>query len=75
MNPSTAPSTVVPAHYPELRLLAWNRDPERAIPAAEALALYEANWRHIDIERMTREEADFIDALVREHGNGHSLTA
>ncbi|MDO4682466.1 MAG: hypothetical protein Q4B17_06715 [Lautropia sp.] len=34
--------------YPQLCLLAWNRDPDGWIDEAEAFALYEANWRHVD---------------------------
>ena len=41
---------IVPAEFPELALLVWNRDPTRAIPAEEAFALYERNWRHVDRE-------------------------
>jgi len=39
---------VIPARYPELRRLAWNRDPNRPLSGAEAFGLYEANWRHVD---------------------------
>jgi len=37
--------------WPTLRELAWNRA-SRFIPAAEALALYERNWRHVDVLRL-----------------------
>jgi hypothetical protein len=41
--------------YPELALLAWNRA-VREVDEDEALALYEANWRFVDTERLTTNE-------------------
>jgi hypothetical protein len=38
--------------WPTLRALAWNRA-DRWIPAAEALALYERNWRFVEPARLT----------------------
>lgn len=55
--------------YPTLRLLRWN-SPERFIPAREALALYERNWRFVDVAQLAPEEQALIERLVREHGNG-----
>ncbi len=45
--------TVVPADYPELARVVWNRDPLRPISGAEALALYEANWRHVEVSALS----------------------
>lgn len=56
--------------YPELRLIAWNRNPNDWIEGAEALALYEANWRYVDFERMSSKEKYFLNQLVNEYGNG-----
>jgi len=64
---------VIPADYPELRLLAWSRDPARPIPAAEAFALYERNWRFVDNGRLTEREAAFIRDLVDRFGQGFNL--
>lgn len=55
--------------YPQLRLIAWNRHNE-FIDEAEALELYEVNWRFIDLNRLTKEEHDLINQLVEKHGNG-----
>jgi hypothetical protein len=66
--------TVTPAAYPELARLAWNRDPNRPIPAAEALSLYEANWRHVATDALTPQERDLIAGLVARFGHGHLLT-
>lgn len=55
--------------WPVLNELAWNRS-DRWIPAEEALALYERNWRFVDPERLTDEEARFIDRLKHRFGEG-----
>jgi hypothetical protein len=55
--------------YPNLALIAWNRR-QRTIEEAEALALYEANWRLVDLSNLTSEEQALIDRLVRDHGKG-----
>lgn len=65
----------MPADYPELALLAWNRDPARPINAEEAFALYERNWRHVDKERLTAREADLIRDLTDRFGHGHLLAS
>ncbi|MGH8672875.1 MAG: helix-turn-helix domain-containing protein [Burkholderiales bacterium] len=55
------------ANYPALRLLAWNRAGGR-ITEQEALALYEANWRHVGA--LSPREEKLLRALVRRHGKG-----
>lgn len=61
---------VIDAHdYPELRLLCWNRV-ERFIPAAEAFALYERNWRFVDPTALSQAERALIDRLAGQFGNG-----
>ena len=69
-----AVETIVPAHYPELARLAWNRDATRPINGAEALGLYEANWRHLDVGSLSARERALIDALVARFGGGYLLT-
>jgi len=64
---------VVPAHYPELARLVWNGDPQRPIAAEDALTLYERNWRHVDKDALSDQEAALISALVETHGNGVML--
>lgn len=56
--------------WPALRDLAWNRV-DRWIPGAEALALYERNWRHVDRERLDERERAFIGKLASQFGGGH----
>lgn len=65
--------TVIPADFPGLRALAWNRDPARAIPAAEAFALYERNWRHVDHMAFTAAERGLIARLTERFGHGAFL--
>ncbi len=67
------PAQMVPADFDELRRLAWNRDPHRPLPAAEAFALYERNWRHVDVNRMTPEEAALVRDLTDAYGHGVML--
>ena len=55
--------------YPQMRLLAWNRV-VRDIPADEAFALYEANWRFVDQDELTVNEAALINRLIKQHGKG-----
>ena len=55
--------------YPGLRLLCWNR---RApyVTRREAFALYERNWRFVDVGATPEHERALIDALAHEFGHG-----
>jgi hypothetical protein len=55
--------------WPGLRELAWNRA-DRWIPAEEALALYERNWRFVDPKQLTQAESELIDHLKHRFGGG-----
>lgn len=55
--------------WPVLRDITWNRA-DRWIPADEALALYERNWRHVDEARLGEEEAELIRRLADRFGGG-----
>ena len=57
-------------NYPQLRLLCWNRADGGPISGLEALALYEANWRHVDQEALTPEEQALLKRLAEDYGNG-----
>jgi hypothetical protein len=72
----TAPrdTKLIPADYPELKMLVWSRDPARPIAAEDAFALYERNWRFVDKDNLTKCEAQLIDDLTREFGHGVMLT-
>jgi len=55
--------------WPTLHELAWNRV-DRWIPAEEALALYERNWRFVQPQQLTQAESDLIDHLKHRFGGG-----
>jgi hypothetical protein len=73
MNTPVA-ATIIPAEFPELKMLAWNRDITRPIPGEEAFALYERNWRFVDQQRLTARERQLIDDLAKTFGRGVLLT-
>ncbi|RFB85119.1 hypothetical protein B5K08_26725 [Rhizobium leguminosarum bv. trifolii] len=66
-------NTITPADFPELNRLVWNRDPRRPIDAVEVFALYERNWRFVDRDHLTEQEALLIDELGEEFGHGFKL--
>ena len=66
---------IVPRDFPELGLLAWNRDVTRPIPREEAFELYERNWRFVDADHLTPVEVDLIEELTQEFGHGHRMFA
>jgi hypothetical protein len=55
--------------YPQLCAIAWNRK-QHQIPATEAFALYERNWRFIDCARLTARERNLINRLRKQYGKG-----
>ena len=65
-----AADTFVIGELPQLRLIAWNRNPEDAITGEEAFDLYERNWRFIDETAMLPHERAVLDRLTREYGHG-----
>ncbi len=65
--------TVIPAKFPGLHGLAWNRDPACPMPADEAFALYERDWRHVDHDAMTEPERRLLSELTERFGHGAFL--
>jgi len=57
------------ADYPQLRDLAWNRS-DQLIPAREAFALYERNWRFVEANRLDEAERALIERLKAQFGSG-----
>jgi len=55
--------------YPNLHLLCWIRA-ERFIPASDAFALYERNWRFVDEKTLEPKECRLIERLTRTYGGG-----
>ena len=74
MPPFQIPDVIVPARFPGLRGLAWNRDPDRPLPAEDAFTLYERQWRHVDVAALTDDERALIAALGEKFGHGVMLT-
>jgi hypothetical protein len=72
MTANIAP--IISAEFPELQALAWNRDVARPIPAKEAFALYERNWRFVDQKRLTAREKLLVEELANKFGHGVFLT-
>jgi hypothetical protein len=46
----------------------------RPISGAEALGLYEANWRHVEVASLSDQERALIAALAERFGGGYLLT-
>ena len=67
------PERVRLADFPELRRLAWQQPGVTELAPAEALALYERNWRHLDDAALQPQERALILALVSTLGGGRAL--
>ncbi len=50
--------------YPMLREIAWSTDPMTRLTPAEAFAIYERNWRHLDRDAMEPKEQDRVARLT-----------
>ncbi len=77
-DPMAPTDTAIPAviklsDYPALQQLAWQLPGVTELRPAQALELYERNWRHLDRERLTSAEYQLIRALVEELGGGRLL--
>lgn len=57
------PARVRLADYPQLKQLAWQLHGTDALTPAEALSLYERNWRHVDEKALEPHERQLVDAL------------
>ena len=55
--------------YPGLELLCWNRRGPY-ITRQDAFALYERNWRFVDLGSTPQHERTLIDRLAQEFGGG-----
>lgn len=57
------PARVRIADYPQLKQLAWQIHGTDELTPAEALGIYERNWRHLDLAALEPAERDLVDAL------------
>lgn len=67
------PPTLRLEDYPALRQLAWQTPGLEAVTPAEALALYERNWRHVDQAALQDHERALIARLAVALGGGRLL--
>jgi hypothetical protein len=56
------------ARYPELAALCWNLHVP-FIAAAEALRLYEDNWRFVNLGKMPADERELVNRLSGRFGS------
>ena len=61
---------IVIRDFPQLALIAWNRQPDDVITGEDAFALYEANWRFIEEDRLQPREREMIARLTEVYGHG-----
>ena len=61
--------------YPQLHALCWNRHDGALLEGAEALALYERNWRFVEEAAFTPAERVLLDRLLAKYGHGTLLVA
>lgn len=57
------PARVRLTDYPQLKQLAWHVLGVNELTPAEALGIYERNWRHIDVSALQPHERHLVDAL------------
>ena len=69
---TSAPPRIRIDEYPQLRRIAWQRRGGELTPA-EALSLYERNWRHVDAAALDARERALVDHLVATLGKGQLL--
>lgn len=57
------PARIHLADYPQLKQLAWQVHGTEELTPAEALSIYERNWRHVDVQALEPRERQLVDAL------------
>lgn len=67
------PSNIRLDGYPQLKRLAWQLHGVEELTPAEALGLYERNWRHVDQVAMTAHERALVQGLVAKQGGSRLL--
>jgi transcriptional regulator with XRE-family HTH domain len=68
-----APQRILLAEHPQLARLAWQHLGAAEVTPAEALNLYERNWRHIDQAALAPHERALIHDLVTSLGGSRLL--
>ncbi len=67
------PARIPLADHPQLQRLAWQFQGTSDVTPAEALSLYERNWRHIEQGALTPAERALIQQLVAGLGGSRLL--
>jgi hypothetical protein len=58
------------ADFPQLKLIAWNRNADALIEEEEAFALYEREWRWVEQAALLPQERELIERLTQTYGHG-----
>ena len=72
-NGTSLPERVRLAAFPQLKRLAWQLHDVDELSPADALSVYERNWRHIDWSSLEPAERALVQALVDQLGGGRLL--
>jgi hypothetical protein len=67
---TTFPRRIRLAKYPQLKSIAWSLADDAEVGPAEAFALYERNWRHVDTAAMDPAERALLAKLTATIGKG-----
>lgn len=59
--------------YPQLQQLAWQLKNTTEMTPRDALTLYERNWRHVDLNKMSFKERELLQGLIATLGKGRLL--
>ena len=59
--------------YPQLRQISWHLAGLDKVTPADALRIYERNWRHVDQQAMDEHEQALVRYLVENYGHGTLL--
>jgi transcriptional regulator with XRE-family HTH domain len=70
---ASLPSVIRLADYPQLKQLAWQLGDAQELSPAQALELYERNWRHVDRQAMLPHERELVQRLAAALGGGRLL--
>ncbi|HPI40824.1 MAG TPA: helix-turn-helix domain-containing protein [Pseudobdellovibrionaceae bacterium] len=60
----TIDTKILLSNYPQLKKLAWQLDTTKKLTPKDALNIYERNWRHIDVKKLSFKEREFIQNLL-----------
>lgn len=66
---SSLPAVIAVAAHPQLKQLAWQLGDAATLTPREALAVYERNWRHVDVDAMDEEERTLVRRLALAMGS------